>query len=300
MSEAFNLHRERGWEFYKADKFEEALAEWQDASRLDPEDSYVRNSIVNALAQLGRSGEALTAVRAAIRLDPKDAGLYHSLGYCLRVQADKTQDQAGWKDAAAAFQRAIDIDPASSYAYHALAGMHWRLKRKREAVSGLRTAVSLNPNDLEALFALGTAQIRTGDFRGVAQTTRAINSFPNSEEVKEYLADKDRNRRCCIFLLSLGTGLAAILVGGWIWRRSDWELRGRKDCHGVKNPGFKAGALTMSIPWQSLRLLGIGHKNRPDDSHQAVFCQTVCMVRGYIVGLGAMPCIMPFIGALRV
>ena len=178
-------HQWRGQEFYESGKFEEAVTEWHLASVLAPD----------------------------------DANNYLWIGFCLRVRADRTRDQMGWKAARAALQKAIEIDPVSSYAHHALGGMHWRLKRKQEAVSEFRTAVSLNPNNIEAQMALGVSQVRTEDFRGSIQTIRTINGLPNGKELRQYLADPDRSRERCQFLLSIGAGLAVILAGVWIWRR---------------------------------------------------------------------------------
>ena len=88
--------------------------------------------------------------------------------------------------------------------------MNWRLGRKREAVAALKAAVATNPNNLEAQVELGSYQVCTGDFQGAVQTIRAIGILSSSEEVREYFADKDRNRHRDIFLLPLGTGLSAM------------------------------------------------------------------------------------------
>ena len=39
-SALFDQHWDRGFELFRQDKFLEAIAEWQEASRLDPEDGY--------------------------------------------------------------------------------------------------------------------------------------------------------------------------------------------------------------------------------------------------------------------
>lgn len=49
MSDAFDRHWDRGWEFYEAGQFAEAITEWREAGRLDPEDGYVRRNIGAAL-----------------------------------------------------------------------------------------------------------------------------------------------------------------------------------------------------------------------------------------------------------
>ena len=162
--------------------------------------------------------ESLNCPQCGAPLNLKPGQTLAACGYCnssLRIEA-ATGMAAG---ALPVVTKAIEIDPVSSYAHHALGGMHWRLKRKQEAVSEFRTAVSLNPNNIEAQMALGVSQVRTEDFRGSIQTIRTINGLPNGKELRQYLADPDRSRERCQFLLSIGAGLAVILAGVWIWRR---------------------------------------------------------------------------------
>jgi tetratricopeptide (TPR) repeat protein len=185
MSEAFDLHRDRGWEFYDSGKFEEAIAEW----------------------------------RTALHLNPHNANLYEWLGHCLKVGADKVQDKDGWEAAAAAFQQAINIDPASSYAHHSLGALNWQLGKKQEAISALKAAVVADPNNLEAWVQIGTGQVRKGDFRGAIQTSYAVSRLAETEEVKHFLAENDSFIKRVEFSLLIGAGLAATLVGVLIWNR---------------------------------------------------------------------------------
>jgi len=68
MSEASELHMDRGIELYEENKLLEAIAEWREASRLDPEDGYALNNIGSALWDLGQREEALPEWREAARL----------------------------------------------------------------------------------------------------------------------------------------------------------------------------------------------------------------------------------------
>ena len=253
MSGAFDLYRQRGFEFIQSGRLEEAITELQAARSLNPEDAWTRRSLGAALSQTGQKEPAMTEFREAIRLQPNDeeiqqnlvhslikadrsaealaavqealvscansAVLYRYLGGILRVEANKTKDRTGWLAAAAAFQQAISIDPNNSNALHSLGVLNWKTGKKREAVTALKAAVAVDPNNLEVLNALGTCQLRTGNLRGAVQTIRAMSNCPDSEALQQYLADPGRTRKRCQFLLSLGAGLAVILAGVWIWRR---------------------------------------------------------------------------------
>jgi len=253
MSEAFDLHWDRGWEFYEAEKSEEAIAEWRLAGELDPEDGYVNNNIGRALSKLGReeeaiaewrkavrlepnhdgphinlayalssagySPEALAAVQAALQLKTDDVYLYNHLGFHLLVQADENNDKAGWEAAATAFQQARDIDPANSYARRYLAKTQWARRKKREAIATLKAAISVNPNDFQAHKLLLGYQTSIGNLRGAIRTGNAIYALPETEETDQYVADSDRLEKRVIIGFYMSAGLAAVSVGVLVWNR---------------------------------------------------------------------------------
>ena len=59
MSDEFDLHRDRGWKLYKEEKYEEAIREWREASRLSPESGDVLNDIARALSELSHRETAI-------------------------------------------------------------------------------------------------------------------------------------------------------------------------------------------------------------------------------------------------
>ena len=59
MCSLFHLCRSRGWELFREDKFEEAIAEWRVAADLDPKDGYVLSSIGLALSKMGDQEAAI-------------------------------------------------------------------------------------------------------------------------------------------------------------------------------------------------------------------------------------------------
>ncbi len=255
MCSLFHKYRDRGWEFYEADKFEEAITEWRVAADLDPEDGYVLNIIGSALLKLGReeaaivewrksvqlepdydaphtnlayalsdpgySPEALAAVRAAIRLKSDNVYLYNYLGFHLLVQADENKDKAGWEAATAAFQQAIDIDPTNSYARLYLAKAQWARGQKQEATSTLKAAIAISPSDIELYLILQEYQAATRQFRDMGQTIDAMNELPDPEEKIAYYYSDLLNRLWLKLrpILLLGVVLAAVLVGVLIWNR---------------------------------------------------------------------------------
>jgi len=253
MSEASELHMDRGIELYEEGKLVGAIAAWREASRLDPEDGYVLNNIGRALWDLGQreaaipewreaahlepddgdiygglahalsdsgySPEALAAVRAAVRLCPDEPSLYVWLGYHLTVEASKSDDKAKGEEARAAFQRAVDLDPSNSYALRSLGQLQWWQGKKREAIEALKAAIAADPSDVEAHVTLAARQSRTGQWRGAMQTILAISDLPKSEERSRYYGCVNRLMLRVQIAFFTATGLAALLV----WMR--WKKR---------------------------------------------------------------------------
>ena len=225
MSEAFDLHWDRGVELFKEGKKAEASTEWREASRRATNDAQASASLAHALSILGYSVEALAAVRAAIRFSPTDASLYSQLGYHLGVEADKTKNKPGWEAAGAAFQQAIDIGPTDSHGLHSLGVLKWRLGKKREAIAALKAAVAIDPNNAAAHLQLWEYQGRRWDIPGMVRTINAMNQLPASEEMEQHYAQMSREwPRVRGILLTgavlLGVGIATLLI--WmllIWRR---------------------------------------------------------------------------------
>ncbi len=253
MCSLFHKCRDRGWEFFHEDKFEEAIAEWRVAADLDPEDGYILAAIGEALSKLGQkdaafgewqkaihlepdydvpyihladalleagyADKALATIRTAIRLCPASANLYIRLGHYLATQADENSDQVGCEAAAKAFQQAIDIEPANSYARRHLARTQWVRGKKREAIRTLKHAVQVDPNDAKAYIQLWNYQSRAWNFWGMIQTTYAMEKLPDSEALNEHYADINNLWPQTQRTLLLIVGAVAVLVGARIWNR---------------------------------------------------------------------------------
>lgn len=255
MSEAFDQHWDRGWKFYEEEKFEDAIAEWREASRIDPEDGYVLNNIGRALSELGQreaaiaewrqavrlepnydkphvrlayalsakgySPEALAAVRAAIRLKSDDVNLYNFLSYHLMVQAEATHDKADWEKAVEPLQQSIALDPTDSYAGRHLAKIQWFLGKNREAIATVKAAIATVPDSIETHLQLTEYQAAMRQFRDMMQTIDVTNRLPDPEEkIARYYS----NLQCRLWMefrptLLVGAVLAVILAGVWVWRR---------------------------------------------------------------------------------
>ena len=75
-------------------QYELALQAFEQVARADPDDPLVHYYLGQVKAKLGRSGEAISALRRAIRLDPYNTSAYYALANQLRRQGHAKEWQA--------------------------------------------------------------------------------------------------------------------------------------------------------------------------------------------------------------
>ena len=130
-------------------RYEEALAAYEQAIRLDPNSASAYTGKGNALSDLKHYEEALAAYDQAIRLDPNFTYAYNGKGLVFR-------DLKHYEEALAAFEQAIRLDPDLAYAYNK--GLVFRdLKRYEEALAAFEQAIRLDPNSASAYHNKGNA-----------------------------------------------------------------------------------------------------------------------------------------------
>ena len=122
----------------------EAMAEYAEALRLDPDQPKAHNNVGNTLAADGRLDEAVTHYRAAIRADPHYADAHGNLANVLAMERDV--------DAAIAeYRAALAIDPDYAEAHQNLGIVLAEHGRQAEAVPHYRAALRLRPDAPDAL-----------------------------------------------------------------------------------------------------------------------------------------------------
>ncbi len=98
-------HLNLGNVHYRAGRYQEAIAEYQKAIDLDPNNAAAWSGSAGAYKALGDLDRAFTCMQRALAIDPGNAGFYDSFGILL-VQRHQ------YADAAAAFRSAIAVNPA--------------------------------------------------------------------------------------------------------------------------------------------------------------------------------------------
>ena len=193
---------------------------------LDPEDVLGHLIRAHELTTAGASPEALAAVQAAVRLCPDRADLHLWIGSYFAKNARKNNAERPGKHggkseaeaAAAAYRKAVEIDPTNSSALSYLGHLEWWLGNKSEAIRLMKASLAAGATDVRTFATLLHYQCWTVDFRGAIQTAHAINALSDSEERDKYYWQVDHFANRFKAVLAVAAGVAAFLI--WRnWRR---------------------------------------------------------------------------------
>jgi tetratricopeptide (TPR) repeat protein len=178
-----------------------ALALWERARDVEPDQPDVWNSIGLAQARLGRTDEAIASFERALAVDPRHAEAARNLGTTLAGAGRRDEAIAAYQravaaapgmvearedlatllagagrlpDAEAQLRDAIRTDPQSARGHVQLGAVLGAQGRWREAVAAYEGAVRLAPRWIDAFASLAEAQAAAGDFpRAVVAAERA-------------------------------------------------------------------------------------------------------------------------------
>jgi len=147
IADAYN---NRGYYYYaEAQKYDAALADFDEALRLNPNVAKVWLNKGNVLAAMGRNDSSLVAFNRSLALQPNMADTWNNRG-ALKLQM---QDYPG---AIADCSRALELNPNHRDAYANRALAHVQLQQWAQAVDDSRRAVEVAPGRPDNYLQLGT------------------------------------------------------------------------------------------------------------------------------------------------
>ncbi|MFZ9079136.1 MAG: tetratricopeptide repeat protein [Alphaproteobacteria bacterium] len=129
-----------GLQYQNAGQTNDAVAQYQHALELTPDNTAAVNHLAIALAELGRRGESQAQWARLIELNPDSASAHFDLGMSLAFSNQVSSAESH-------LQQAINLDPEFDSAFLQLGLMQAYLGRFDEALSNLQSALSLNSNE---------------------------------------------------------------------------------------------------------------------------------------------------------
>ena len=138
-----------------AGKFEDARARADRALAINANSIDAMVLRANASAGLKDLDGAVQQIGDAIKLDPKQATPYSSLGALEMARGRRDEAEA-------AFKKAVEAAPQSASAHLALANFYWSSGRQADAEGAFKAALQLEPKNALANRALATFYIASG------------------------------------------------------------------------------------------------------------------------------------------
>jgi tetratricopeptide (TPR) repeat protein len=169
-------------------KLDEAIANYAEAIRLEPESTEAHFNLANALKEHGRCDEAVQSYKRAITLKPDFAEAHYNMANALRTRGRHNE-------AISNYERAIQLKPDYAKAYNNLGLALRKLGRLTEAIENYRKAIRLRPDYAEAYNNLGIALKDQERFAEAIESYKLATQFkPDYAEAYYNLANAQRNQ----------------------------------------------------------------------------------------------------------
>ncbi|MAB90312.1 MAG: hypothetical protein CMJ90_12740 [Planctomycetes bacterium] len=173
--EVHRLSREQG--YVGTGRPRSGIKEWQDHLAFDPESTIAHQRLSKLYLGSGDEARAREHLQRAIDLAPKSPDPHITYGVALT-------DRGRFDDAEAAFRSALAKDSEAHAARVRLGSLLCATGRLDEGVRLLTAAVTHDPNDPDALYNLGAAQLEGGVAGHAAQTLSSLAEiYPQHELV---------------------------------------------------------------------------------------------------------------------
>ena len=157
-------YRKQAVEYSKEKSWDQAIANYREALKLEPNDAVTHYDLALALKYSGTPAQAVLEFQSALKLKPKWAEAHYGLGAAY----------FDLHDAAAAIKElkiAVTLEPANVEAHRLLARIYSKQNDAQDAVRELRSALAAKPS-AELYLDLGLAEAQLGNADAAARELR--------------------------------------------------------------------------------------------------------------------------------
>jgi tetratricopeptide (TPR) repeat protein len=140
----------RGFEAYKAKKYDKAISAYKQAIKIDPNYANTHYNLGIAYGKKGMLYDAIIEFKKAISINPTDADVHYNLGAAYG-------DKGMIDEEIAAYKKVISLDPTAADAHNNLGLAYSKKGMLNEEIAAYKKAISLDPNYATAHHNLGLA-----------------------------------------------------------------------------------------------------------------------------------------------
>ena len=172
---------EVAWSLTEEGQYEKAIAEWEKALTMSPEDAEVHNNLGVALAGVGKFDEAIAHYQKALVTRPDSADVHNNIGRALTAEGK-------FEEAIGHYQKALVTAPTSGEIHNNLGFALLRKGDLDEAIGHLQMALVDEPAFGEAHYNLGVALVQKGRLdEAITHYQKALATDPDSPEIHNNL-----------------------------------------------------------------------------------------------------------------
>jgi spermidine synthase len=165
----------------RLNRFEEALAAFQELIKQNPNRADLLNNLGIVYTKSGQSEKAVAAFQKSLALDPHQPEAYNNLGILYGSRKEFGQ-------ARQAFETALRNHPLHKDAHRNLALTFMQLQQPQRALPHFQKVVEIDPNDAHACNDYGLVLAQLGRYAEARQAwQRALAIDPNLREARENL-----------------------------------------------------------------------------------------------------------------
>jgi Flp pilus assembly protein TadD/ribosomal protein L40E len=163
----------RGVDSDKLGRYDEAIASYDKALKINPNDSGAWHNRGTALGKLGRYAEALDSFNQALKIKTNDFNAWNNRGTALGKLSRYTE-------AIASYDQALKIEPGYTNAWYNRGNALGQLGQYTEAVASFDQAIKINPDHGSAWNNRGIALSKLGRYdEAVVSYDKALEINPN-------------------------------------------------------------------------------------------------------------------------
>jgi tetratricopeptide (TPR) repeat protein len=170
-------HIRRGLSYGNQGDFVQALLEFDQAVRFNPQDAHAHFWRGVTLERLGDYRQALAEFDQATALDPEQARFFVGLGDAYRGLQE-------WRKAIAQYDMAIERDPKATIAHHNRGIAYERVGDYQQALYSYNKAVELDPNSPEPYYGRGVAYEQWGAYARAATEYKIVLELSDNPDIQ--------------------------------------------------------------------------------------------------------------------